>query len=355
MEAKKSDNRTLIAVAAILIIVIFGVAIWATNQISAKDTEQIKKLAEDYRMMEKVYAEEIRKIDEGVLPYQDPATLRTELSGMLNTIKTNRSLIEGDPKKASKQLDVLYEDKRRIENRMAQFYSQKDDFTSSEISRLKQEVDKLRTQLDEAIAANKKLSAQLAATIKKLKANEKAAQELAEMQGRLNNAIAQNEALSRELTAVKDDRDRLNGLLSTTSQKVEEIKQQKEEVKAALKKAFNFEATYEFRNRQVALDVNGKHTPGQIGNEITVSFTLGQGFFDENVPAADRVVYLTLLKDNKPYVVNKVPVRVDANNNAKYVIKLPSKIDKGDFVFKLTYQEQPIMADYKFKVSAWIG
>jgi deferrochelatase/peroxidase EfeB len=136
---------------------------------------------------------------------------------------------------------------------------------------------------------------------------------------------------------------------------VEEIKQQREEVKAALKKAFNFEATYEFRNRQVALDVNGKHTPGQIGNEITVSFTLGQGFFDENVPAADRVVYLTLLKDNKPYVVNKVPVRVDANNNAKYVIKLPSKIDKGDFVFKLTYQEQPIMADYKFKVSAWIG
>ena len=355
MEAKKSDNRTLIAVAAILVVVVFAVAIWAFNQIGAKDSEQLKKLAEDYRMMEKVYSEEIRKIDEGVLPYQDPATLRTELSGMLNTIKTNRNLIENETKKAAKQLESLYEDKRRIENRMAQFYSQKDDFTSSEIGRLKQEVDKLRTQLDEAIAANKKLSAQLYATIKKLKANEKASLELNEMRNKLNSSIAQNEALSRELSAVKEDRDRLNGLLTTTSQKVEEVKQEKEQVKAALKKAFNFEPTYEFRNRQVTLDFAGKHTPGQIGKEITVSFTLGQGFFDDSVPAADRVVYLTLLKDKKPYVVNKVPVRVDANNNAKYVIKLPEKMDKGDYVFTLTYQEQPIMADYKFKVSAWIG
>lgn len=317
MEAKKSDNRTLVAVAAILVLVVFAVSIWAFNRIGAKSTEQLKALAEDYRMMEKVYTDEIRKIDEGVLPYQDPATLRTELTGMLSTIKTNRSLIENEAKKAAGQIESLYEDKRRIENRMSQFYSQKDDFTSSEIGRLKQEVDKLRTQLDEALAANKKLSAQLYATIKKLKANEKAAVELNEIRDRLNTSIAQNEALSKELAAVKDDRERLNSLLTSTSQKVEEVKQQKEEVKQALKKAFNFEASYDFRNRQVALDYNGKHTPGQIGKEITVAFTLGQGFFEDSIPAADRVVYLTLMKDKKPYVVNKVPVRVDANNNAK--------------------------------------
>ncbi len=355
MEAKKSDNRTLIAVAAILVVVVFAVAIWAMNQISAKDSNQLKKLAEDYRTIEKVYTDEVRKIDEGVLPYQDPATLRTELVGMLSTIKTNRELIENEPKKAAKSLETLYEDKRRIENRMAQFYGQKDDFTSSEIGRLKQEVEKLRTQLDEAIAANKKLSAQLYATIKKLKNNEKASTELTEVRARLTQSIAQQEAMSRELAAIKEDRDRMSQLVSTTTEKVEEQKQKVEEVKTALRKAFNFEASYLFRNRQVALDAAGKHTPGQIGKEITVSFTLGTGFFADDVAAADRVVYLTLYKDKKPYVVNKVPVRVDANNNAKYVIKLPEKMDKGDYYFSVTYQEQPIMTDAKFKVSPWIG
>ena len=62
------------------------------------------------------------------------------------------------------------------------------------------------------------------------------------------------------------------------------------------------------------------------------------------------MVYLTMYKDGQPFEVIKAPVKVSAQNKANYAAVFDKNLPKGDYYLELTYQEEPIMADYKFKI-----
>ena len=164
----------------------------------------------------------------------------------------------------------------------------------------------------------------------------------------MDTLLAQQEAVLDELENMTNDRDRLRDLLTQSEEIVRSQQEEIARLKGVTSKAYNFLAEYEYKRRSVPLDETGRHKRANVGKQINIGFDVGESIFSAGDSV--RMVYLTMYKDGQPFEIIKAPVKVSAQNKANYAAVFDKNLPKGDYYLELTYQEEPIMADYKFKI-----
>ncbi len=344
---KNREGKAFLGVVIVLSIVLFAVGVWAVNTMKDKDAKALSQLSNDYQRLEKSYSDEIAKIDEAKLYYPNPDSVRQVLSMNLDAIRKEKDFINTNGGSAIKKFDELANKKDTYEKALDDVTVTRDSYTMQTVSDLKQEIERIKKLLDEMKAKNASLSRQLANMIKKFKGAQKEVDALKEQKIKMDRLTGEIGAIRQNLDSANSDRDRLKTLLAQTEDMYRKQKEETERLKGLTSRAYNFKATYEFKDREVLLDVNGKHK-NQISKEIDITFDVGESLFDDT--DASRLVYLTLMKDGKPFNVIKQAVRVEKNNSAKYKMKLDKKLPDGNYALSITYGEKPIMADYKFRI-----
>lgn len=344
---KNREGKAFLGVVVLLSIVLFAVGVWAVNTMKDKDTKALSQLSSDYQRLEKSYSDEIAKIDEAKLYYPNPDSVRQILSMNLDAIRKEKDFINNNGSSAIKKFDDLAGKKNTYTKALEDVTMLRDDYTMRTVSDLKQEIERIKKLLDEMKSKNASLSRQLANMIKKFKGAEKEVLALKEQKIKMDRLTGEMAAVRQSLDSANSDRDRLKTLLTQTEDMYRKQKEEVERLKGLTARAYNFKATYEFKDREVLLDDKGKHK-NQISKEIDITFEVGESLFDETDDS--RLVYLTLMKDNKPFQIIKQAIRVEKNNSAKYKMKLDKKLADGNYALVLTYREKPIIADYKFRI-----
>ncbi|MEM6298077.1 MAG: hypothetical protein AAF740_05240 [Bacteroidota bacterium] len=324
--------------------------IFTKKQLEEKDTESISKLASDYEQLERTYYNEIQRIDDQVILYPNPDSLRSLLYAKYKEIRQEKDRL-ADPTQTNDiiaSLSTFYENKEGYNKVLNDFYDYKDNYTANEISNLKEMVEMYKQKLDNILAQNNSLVRRLNILTSKLRTAEKEVASLEDSRQRLDSLVVEQEQTRSALDDVAGDRDRLKELLEKSEELVQRQREELERLKGLTRRAYNFTAEYEYKKRMVPLDETGKHTRNQVGKEMSVKFDVGEGLFEDGDDA--RVVYLTLFFEGQPYRIVKEPIRVDQNNQALQEIVFDDKLEKGNYYFTLTYQEDPIMEDYKFLI-----
>lgn len=342
-------NTIFIVVVTLISIAAFVAGYYAIQTINQKDKISLMQVYKDYEQLELVYGQEIDNIDLGVLFYQNADSVKENLNTILADIGSRKSAIKNKPTSES---IAKIADYHKIANQykrfIARFVQDKDDYTSQEIGKLNSQIKVYKGQIDKILKQNRSLSGRLNTMIKRFKGAEKELNILKAQKVRLDTLLAQQEAVLDELENMTNDRDRLKDLLAQSEEIVRSQQEEIERLKGVTSKAYNFLAEYEYKRRAVPLDETGRHKRANVGKQINIGFDVGESIFNDNDSV--RMVYLTLYKDGQPFEIVKAPVKVSAQNKANYAAVFDKKMPKGDYYFELTYQEEPIMADYKFKI-----
>ena len=164
---------------------------------------------------------------------------------------------------------------------------------------------------------------------------------------KLDKILSEQQTSLAQLEQIGEDRTKLRELLSQSEELIQRQKEEIERLKGLTRKAYNFTAQYDFQNRRVILDETGKHK-GKIGKEVHLEFEVGEGLFEGN--AKERIVYLTLYRNGKPYKVVKRPIPVLENGRTQAQIFVDKNLEDGDYYFDLTYKEASVMDKYKFRI-----
>lgn len=346
----KRENVIFIVIVAIICALALAGGIWAVNSLEEKDEEALNKVISDYSSLERRYYDEIQKIDDQVITFPNPDSTRTVLYDKYKAIRQDKQALTDEERREAvlKKLDTFYERKESYTKTLNEFYDYKDNYTANEISNLKEMVEMYKTKLDQILARNNSLVRRLNILTSKLKGAEAQVAELQSSKQRLDSLMVEQQQTRSALDDVAADRDRLQELLDKSDELVRRQREEIERLKGLTRKAYNFVAEYEYKNRMVALDESGRHRRGQVDKEITVKFDVGEGLFEDGDEA--RVVYLTLFYEGQPYRIVKEEIRVDPNNQALQEIVFDDRLEKGNYYFTLTYQEEPIMEDYKFVI-----
>ncbi|MGF1532612.1 MAG: hypothetical protein ACFCUI_02835 [Bernardetiaceae bacterium] len=348
----KRENIIFIIVVALLCTLALVGGIWAVNRLQEKDEAALNKLVADYAALERIYYDEIQKIDDRILTFPNPDSVRTALYDKYKTIRRDKQALSDEEKKKAvlEKLDDFHKRKESYQKSINEYYDYKDGFTANEISSLKEMVEMYKTKLDQILAQNSSLVRRLNILTSKLKGAEAQLADLQDSKMRLDSLMVEQEQARSALDDVNNDRDRLQELLNKSEELVKRQREEIERLKGLTRKAYNFTAEYEYKKRKVALDPSGKHTRAQVDKYIEVTFTVGEGLFDDAADENSRVVYLTLFFEGQPYRIINERIRVDKNNQVLVPIQFDDRLEKGNYFFRLTYQEKSIMDDYKFVI-----
>lgn len=351
------EGRVFIFIVAALCVLILAGGVYFYSALKEKDYNSLQMLYDDYKTLEQVYKDEIRKIDEGALPYQSPETQRQDLTRLLTRISSIKDEIYDTPEKARANMEGLIGEKRRFESKIAQFYNLKDDYTIQELAKMRNEINTIKKQLTDSEAKYKRVISQLNSAIAqrnrykgKAEKYDKEIAELEKAKARLDSLYSAQRVNGAELDSLVADRDRLKELLAKSDELYRKQQEELSKLKDITSQAYNFKAEYEYRKVRVPLDNEGKHTRSRIDKEIFIDFEVGPSVFEEGDDS--RIVYLTLFREGAVYrTFSRIPVRVGGDNKGTYKLELDKRLDDGNYFFMLTYKENPILENgYGFTV-----
>ncbi|WP_375563211.1 hypothetical protein ACE193_11920 [Bernardetia sp. OM2101] len=341
------EGKTFIAVVAILSLVLVVGAIWATNAFKNSNTETLEALYKDFNRLEQAYSNEIRNIDNELIPYQNADSLRQVLLLTRNDIKVEKSQISESRDEALARISELQQKKLDYSERLGQVYSGKDEYAIGEISTLKEELKKNREYIAKLLKETQSYKSQLYSMTKKYKLSAAEVAKYKAEKAKLDKILNEQQTSLAQLEQIGEDRTKLRELLTQSEELIQRQKEEIERLKGLTRKAYNFTAQYDFQNRRVILDQTGKHK-GKIGKEVHLEFEVGEGLFEGD--AQERIVYLTLYRNGKPYKVVKRPIPVLENGRTQAQIFVDKNLEDGDYYFDLTYKEESVMDQYKFRI-----
>lgn len=342
-------NTIFIIVVTLISIIAFIAGYYAIQTINQKDKISLLQVYTDYKQLEDDYSQEIDNINSGVLFYVNADSVKENLNTILMDIRKRKNNIKNKPTSESiAKIENYYTIANQYKRFIARHSQDKDDYTSREIVRLNTQIKAYKAQINTIHSQNKTLSGRLSTIIKRFKGTEKELNRLKAQKVRLDTLLAQQEEVLQKLENVTTDRHRLKDLLAQSEEIVRSQQEEIQRLKGVTSKAYNFLAAYQYKRRAVPLDETGRHKRANVNKQIDIAFDVGESIFstDDSV----RMVYLTLYKAGKPFEIVKAPVKVSPNNQANYSAVFNKRLPKGDYYFELTYQEEPIMADYKFKI-----
>jgi hypothetical protein len=215
-------------------------------------------------------------------------------------------------------------------------------------------IEKYKKLLDEALKKNKALSSQLAASIKNFKGAKATLAKLQNQKGELDKFNSTVAALRAQLDSTNRQKTELSNLLVQSKQVIDEQNAQIEKLKPLNSRVLNFKAQYQLRStgRMIELGSSEENKARQV-DDINVSFDIGESLFGST---GDKVVYMSILKDKKPYrTFNNVALKLSFDKSgqvyrAKQRFVIDKKLEDGDYTIKVRYKEQDIMPDYNFKI-----
>ena len=345
------EGKTFIAVVVILCLVLVVGAIWAINAFRDSSRATLEALSKDFNRLEQAYTNEIRNIDDKLIPYKNSDSLRQVLLMTRNDIRNEKSIIDKDVKEntgqALERVGELQQKKLDYSERLGEVYSGKDEYAIGEISSLKEELKKNRERIEALLKQIQSYKNQLAGMTKKYNLSAAEVAKYKAEKAKIDKLLAEQQTSLAQLEQIGEDRTRLRELLTQSEELIQRQKEEIERLKGLTRKAYNFTAQYDFQNRRVILDQTGKHK-GKIGKEIHLEFEVGEGLFEGN--AQERIVYLTLYRNGKPYKVVKRPIPVLENGRTQAQIFVDKNLEDGDYYFDLTYKEESVMEQYKFRI-----
>ncbi|PIY08551.1 MAG: hypothetical protein COZ18_11740 [Flexibacter sp. CG_4_10_14_3_um_filter_32_15] len=341
------EGKTFIAVVIILSLLLVVGAIWATNAFRNSSRETLEALYKDFNRLEQAYSNEIRNIDNELIPYQNADSLRQVLLTTRNDIKYEKMIITDSVNVALERMSELQQKKLDYSERLGQVYSGKDEYAIGEISQLKEELKKNRERIETLLKQIQSYKSQLASMTKKYKLSAAEVAKYKAEKAKLDKILSEQQTSLSQLEQIGEDRTKLRELLTQSEELIQRQKEEIERLKGLTRKAYNFTAQYDFQKRRVILDENGKHK-GKIGKEVHLEFEVGEGLFEGD--AQERIVYLTLYRNGKPYKVVKRPIPVLENGRTQAQIFVDKNLEDGDYYFDLTYKEESIMDKYKFRI-----
>ncbi len=341
------EGKTFIAVVIILSLFLVVGAIWATTAFQNSSRETLEALYKDFNRLEQAYSNEIRNIDKELIPYKNADSLRQVLLLTRNDIKVEKSQISETPDKALARISELQKKKLDYSERLGQVYSGKDEYAIGEISELKEELKKNRERIETLLKQIQSYKGQLAGMTKKYKLSAAEVAKYKAEKAKLDKILSEQQTSLSQLDQIGEDRTKLRELLTQSEELIQRQKEEIERLKGLTRKAYNFTAQYDFQKRRVILDQTGKHK-GKIGKEVHLEFEVGEGMFEGN--AKERIVYLTLYRNGKPYKVVKRPIPVLENGRTQAQIFVDKNLEDGDYYFDLTYKEESVMEKYKFRI-----
>ncbi|WP_027003809.1 hypothetical protein [Hugenholtzia roseola] len=344
---RSKEGRTFILVVILLSLVLFAGAIWAINNFTQRDKQNLTQLQSDFERLEKAYNTEISNIDAEIFPYPKPDSIREVLMVGRNDLRAQRELILNQPNEAIQNIDALQAKKLNYTKQLSEIYTFKDEFAIKEISDLKKELENFRRQALELEKKNKSLSAQLGSMIKKFKGSETELNKLKAEKERLDKLLASQQITREQLDSLVSERNSLKELLQRSEDLIAEQQRELERLKGLTRRIYNFTAQYDFQKRRVVLDETGKHL-GKVGKEIHIEFETGEGVFEN--PNEPRLIYLSLYRNGKPYKITKKEIPVLPQGKTGATIYIDKNLESGDYYFDITYKEESIMQPYKFKV-----
>jgi len=248
---------------------------------------------------------------------------------------------------ALERMSELQQKKLDYSERLGQVYSGKDEYAIGEISQLKEELKKNRERIETLLKQIQSYKSQLASMTKKYKLSAAEVAKYKAEKAKLDKILSEQQTSLSQLEQIGEDRTKLRELLTQSEELIQRQKEEIERLKGLTRKAYNFTAQYDFQKRRVILDENGKHK-GKIGKEVHLEFEVGEGLFEGD--AQERIVYLTLYRNGKPYKVVKRPIPVLENGRTQAQIFVDKNLEDGDYYFDLTYKEESIMDKYKFRI-----
>ncbi len=341
------EGKTFIAVVTILSLLLVVGVIWATSAFRNSSRENLEALYKDFNRLEQAYSNEIRNIDNELIPYKNADSLRQVLLRTRNDIKNEKTVISENSDKALERMSELQQKKLEYSERLGQVYSGKDEYAIGEISQLKEELKKNRERIETLLKEIQSYKNQLYSMTKKYKLSAAEAAKFKAESAKLDKLLSQQEASLEQMSQIGEDRTKLRELLTQSEELIQRQKEEIERLKGLTRKAYNFTAQYDFQSRRVILDETGKHK-GKIGKEVHLEFEVGEGLFEGD--AQERIVYLSLYRNGKPYKVVKRPIPVLENGRTQAQIFVDKNLEDGDYYFDLTYKEESIMDRYKFRV-----
>ncbi len=340
------EGKTFIIVVIILSLFLVVGAIWATSAFRNSSRENLEALYKDFNRLEQAYSNEIRNIDNELIPYKNSDSLRQVLLRTRNDIKNEKAVISEDANKALERMSELQQKKLDYSERLGQVYSGKDEYAIGEITQLKEELKKNRERIEVLLKEIQSYKNQLASLNKKFKLSAAEAAKFKAENAKLDKLLTQQAASLAQMNASGEDKIKLRELLTQSEELIQRQKEEIERLKGLTRKAYNFTAQYDFQSRRVILDETGKHK-GKIGKEMHLEFEVGEGLFDG---AKERIVFLSLYRNGQPYKVIKRPIPVLENGRTQAQIFVDKNLEDGDYYFDLTYKEQSVMDKYKFRI-----
>ncbi len=341
------EGKTFIIVVAILSIFLVVGAVWATKAFQNSSRETLEALYKDFNRLEQAYSNEIRNIDNELIPYKNADSLRQVLLRTRNDIKNEKTVISEDSDQALERMSELQQKKLDYSERLGQVYSGKDEYAIGEITQLKEELKKNRERIETLLKEIQSYKNQLAGMTKKYNLSASQVAKYKSEKDKLDKLLSEQQTSLAQLEQIGEDRTKLRELLTQSEELIQRQKEEIERLKGLTRKAYNFTAQYDFQNRRVILDQTGKHK-GKIGKEVHLEFEVGEGLFEGD--AKERIVYLTLYRNGKPYKVVKRPIPVLENGRTQAQIFVDKNLEDGDYYFDLTYKEASVMDKYKFRI-----
>lgn len=346
-----NSKTTSIAVVAGLSIMLLIGGIWAVKKFKTFQDDDLSQLHSDFSRLENLYKTEIDNTQDSGFIYSDAEVTRVELSETVEEIQKIKREINNAPKLVLKDLAAYREKKQKFTRRLDAINSERNESTGSFIISAKEQIAEYKGKLDKAMRDNSHLRSRLSRTIAAFKGTKEELEELKSERARLDSVFQQQQITRAELDSLIQDRNELRALLAKSQQLIAEQQAEIASLSERESVITRFAATYEYKGRVIPLDANGRHRNHQA-KQITLNFNVGSKVFDQGDA---QVVYVTLYKDGKPSPrMTKQPITV-VSLKAKETFDFDPKLEKGDYFFRVTYKEKPIMADYKFRLLGRIG
>ncbi len=346
-----NSKQTFISVVTVLslILVIGGWSYY--KQKNRYDENNLQSLHNDFSRLESLYNAEIGNTQDSGFIYNDPEAVRVELSEVTQEIRKIKQEIAKDPKGVLKAMPAFLDKKHKFTRQLDQITSERNQVTGNFIISAKEQIANYKQDLEKAMKQNTYLRSRLNKALADFKGTKEELEQMKAERSRLDSVFQEQQITRSELDSLIQDRNELRALLAKSQQLIAEQQAEIAALSEEEQQLKNFAATYVYKDREIPLDMEGTHRNHQT-KQMTITFDVGTKVFEEGDA---QVVYVTLYKDGQPSPrMTKQPITV-VNNKAKETFEFDPKLEKGDYFFRVTYKEKPIMSDYQFRLLGLVG
>ncbi|MCU0449894.1 MAG: hypothetical protein MUC97_08630 [Bernardetiaceae bacterium] len=352
----KSQSTFVIILFALLAV---GLAWWgfaSANKLKDREKAELGQLKSDLSALEDRLNTEISNTQDPGFFYPNADSMRTALSGLAENVQNDQKMITNKPAEVVAKLTSYQNQRLNYERALNTIVGDRDRSTGGYISGLKTQMEKAKTDLDAAIKKNRALSAQLQRAVRNFRGAQKELNALKARQKAAESLGTDLDALRTQLSMVMEERDQLRTLIDEKDRTIARqdsiiaAMQQKTQTSVA-RRVYDFRAQYLFKRlgRDYNVDLSSateEHRAGRI-DEILVSFRAGESLFDDT---DDKMVYLTMYKDNEPYRFVRLPIRVASDEGRQTLDVRKPRLESGSYTVRVFYKEEQVMPDYKFSI-----